>query len=388
MFCALPALAASDSTAAGSPTGDAALQTSGPSFTDLPVDSSLYPAVRYLVGKNILSGFPDGSFRPADSITRAEVARMMVLAKGLTPANGGAQTFSDVPGGHWAYGVIEAAAQDGLLKGYQDGTFNPDGSITRVEATSLLMRLSGGDLTGETVEIADVPAGHWAYRQVATAVQAGLVELPAGNSFNPEVNFQRGEMAKSLSALFTLSPVLRLNELNGKLTVKSGTVTVNGVKVGSAVKVSAGDAIVTGADSKAEITFDDGSGFLLMPGTEFAITTAQGFNYMKKDGTAGVAVDKLTIDLKKGNIFGALASRYDNNNNTAFLDGRIPCCSPRLIYRPASCWPRERARRPGGMSLTRRGREWKSTCPGAWPQSGEPSGVAWLPPAVRAAPTC
>ncbi|MDF9409626.1 MAG: Cellulosome-anchoring protein precursor [Pelotomaculum sp. PtaB.Bin013] len=320
LSCALPALAATDPAAAGSSASDAVLPTGSPAFTDLSVSDPLYPDVRYLAGKNIISGFPDGSFRPADSITRAEAAKMMALAKGLTPASGGAQTFSDVPGGHWAYGVIEAAAQNGLFKGYPDGTFNPDGSITRAEAIALLMRLSGGALTDKTVEIADVPAGHWAYQQVATAVQAGLVELSADKSFKPDVIFQRGEMAKSLSALFTLSPVLRPNDLTGKLTVKSGTVKVNGTKVENSVKVGAGDVIATSANSKAEIAFDDGSGFLIMPDTEFTITTAKGFNYMKKDGAAGVAVDKLTVSLKKGNIFGALASRYDNNK-TASLNG-------------------------------------------------------------------
>ncbi|HWP96361.1 MAG TPA: S-layer homology domain-containing protein [Syntrophomonadaceae bacterium] len=304
---------ASDSASAA----DQQIQTGNTSFADLPPNNSLYPYVHYLQGKNIISGFPDGSFRPTDSITRAQAAQMNVQTKGLTPATGG-QTFSDVPTEYWAYGAIEAATKTGLFAGYPDGTFKPDGQITRAEAITLLMKLSGGALSDKTIDIKDLPADHWAYRPVATAVQAGLVELSASNCFQPDGYYQRGEMAKSLARLFTLSPVLRSNVLPGELVVKSGTVIINGATMEGTIKVKAGDVITTGTNCQAQISFDDGSSLLIKPNTELAITTARGFNYMKQDGTAGVAVDKLIVSLKKGNIFGALATPYESDGTSAY----------------------------------------------------------------------
>ncbi|MEN6487417.1 MAG: S-layer homology domain-containing protein, partial [Smithella sp.] len=304
-----------------------------PVFTDLPADNPLYPFVRYLIDKGIINGFPDGTYRPLDSVTRAEAAKVMALAKGLQEVKGGTPTYSDVPAGYWAFGAIEAATKAGLFKGYPDGTFSPDGAITRVEAITLLMNLSGGELSSKTIEIGDVKSDNWAYKQVVTAVETGMVQLSADKLFKPGQEFKRDDLARSLSEMFTLSPVLRAADLTGKLTVKKGKVTVTGSdgstqEVSGETKLGAGFKIVTGNQGQAEITFDDGSGILIEANTEIAIKKSNGFNYMHKDGSPGVAVDKLEADLKKGKIFGALATRYDNaqntgSNKTAFLGGPL-----------------------------------------------------------------
>lgn len=246
----------------------------------------------------------------------------MALAKGLSEVKGGSPTFSDVPAGYWAFGVIEAATKDGLFKGYPDGTFNPEGAITRAEAITLLMNISGGALSNKAMTIGDVGPEHWAYRQVVTAVEAGLVELPADKLFKPDQEFRRGELARSLSVMFTLSPALRNTDLTGRLVVKKGKATVTGSdgvanKVEGETKVGAGVKITTGDKTQADISFDDGSGIQLEANAEITIDKAIGFNYMKKDGSPGVAVDKLVIKLKNGRIFGALASRYTEETQPA-----------------------------------------------------------------------
>ncbi|OPX81407.1 MAG: Cellulosome-anchoring protein precursor [Pelotomaculum sp. PtaB.Bin013] len=287
--------------------------------------------MRYLAEKGIISGFPDGTFRPTESLTRAQAAKVMVLTKNLSEVKEISPTYQDVPADHWAFGVIEAATKAGLFTGYPDGTFNPDGVITRAEAIALLFRLSGGALSDKKVEIGDVATGHWAYRQVATAIEAGLVELPSDKLFQPDLAFRRGDLARSLSAMITIGPDLRTAALTGKLTVKKGKVTFttgDGVshEVGGEEQISAGTKVATDNQGKAEITFDDGSGMLLEANTIIEITKAEGFTYMRQDGSPGVAVDKLVVKLKQGNIFGALASRYDNpaqttgEKKTAFFD--------------------------------------------------------------------
>jgi hypothetical protein len=159
----------------------------------------------------------------------------------------------------------------------------------------------------------------------------GQLGLPAGSNssqggaygdvldgmFRPGEAFSRGEMAKGLAVLFSIGPALRSCVLTGELTAKSAEVTVNGIAVEETITVGAGDVIVTGTNGKAEISYDDGSGFLINPNTEISITASKGLNYMKEDGSSGITVDKLSVSLKIGSIIGALSSRHTAGSSDA-----------------------------------------------------------------------
>jgi uncharacterized repeat protein (TIGR02543 family) len=292
-----------------------AVQAESIVFTDLTADMPLMLCANYLYDKGIFSGFPDGSFRPAESLTRAQAARIVDLAGSIPISDDSTPTFSDVSPSHWAYGEIEAAVNAGLLTGYPDGTFKPDSTITRAEAVILLLNLSKEELSQGKRYISDVSTDNWAYPYIETAIEAGLVEMADDSTFQPDLAMRRGEMARGVSAMLTLSPSLRSAELTGMLTVKNGSVTLitGGTehKLTGEILIGTGSTIITGSDSQAEIIFDDGSGILIDENTEIAITKSSGFSYMRQNGTAGVAVDKLTVKLVKGRIFGGLASHNE-----------------------------------------------------------------------------
>lgn len=295
------------------------VQSGGPSFSDLSVSSPIYPYVRYLASKGMIRGYPDGTFQPENGLTRAQAVRLIILAKGLQPFEDTKPYFRDVPKNYWAYSDIEAAVKAGLITGYPDGTFKPDKPITRAEAVSLLLKLSSGGLSDDNMAVADVSPENWVYRQVVTAVEAGLAELSVDKLFSPDVIFTRSDMAKFLSAMFTLSPDLRDAVLTGTLVVKKGQVTIvegDGTShtANSDTVIGTGMTIITGDQSQAEITYEDGSGIMLDADTEIGITRSGGFNYMNEEGQPKVAVDKLIIKIKKGKIFGALATRYENGS--------------------------------------------------------------------------
>ncbi|MEI6509685.1 MAG: PQQ-binding-like beta-propeller repeat protein [bacterium] len=109
-------------------------------FPDLSVDYWAYPSIASLVQRQVLRGYPDGSFRPAGLVTRAEFAKMFVLSFGMQPAEGSHVTFPDVPPTHWAYGFIESAVVYGLIEGYPDGTFQPEGRVTMAEGLTMIVR--------------------------------------------------------------------------------------------------------------------------------------------------------------------------------------------------------------------------------------------------------
>ena len=103
-------------------------------FTDLPFASDDH-CIASLSVIGLLRGYEDGSFRPDNPISRAEC---VVLLSRPIEVPAGSSTFSDVPETHWASSAISAGTSAGWLSGYPDGTFRPDQNITRLEAVKMI----------------------------------------------------------------------------------------------------------------------------------------------------------------------------------------------------------------------------------------------------------
>ncbi|HQD74889.1 MAG TPA: S-layer homology domain-containing protein, partial [Bacillota bacterium] len=103
--------------------------------------------VRRLASLGVIAGYPDGTFRPEEPVTRAEFAKMIVVMLGLENAanlmKGQAVSFSDVSATHWASGYINVAEMKGVVNGYPDGTFKPEASITYAEALKMILTAMG-----------------------------------------------------------------------------------------------------------------------------------------------------------------------------------------------------------------------------------------------------
>ncbi|MCX5973477.1 MAG: S-layer homology domain-containing protein, partial [Coprothermobacterota bacterium] len=100
-------------------------------------------AIRAAVAAGIVTGYPDGSFQPDREVTRAEEAAMLVRIKKLAEVRPSAPSFTDVATGYWGFGFIEQAKAQGLITGYPDGSFRPDQTSTRGEACTMISRLPG-----------------------------------------------------------------------------------------------------------------------------------------------------------------------------------------------------------------------------------------------------
>jgi S-layer homology domain len=98
------------------------------------------PFIKVLIDKNIIVGYPDGTFKPDQSITRAEFAALLNKAFELPPIRESI-TFSDVPTNYWAAAVIDKAYRSGFLAGYPNNTFAPNQNIIRIES---LVSLANG----------------------------------------------------------------------------------------------------------------------------------------------------------------------------------------------------------------------------------------------------
>ncbi len=140
-------------------------------FTDVDSDSWYNEAISTLVEAGVLSGYEDGSFRPDQPVTRAELAAILVRVQGNGISEGNT-TFSDT-NGHWAEGYIASAVTAGLVYGYEDGSFRPNRSITRAEAVTmmnrLLMRSPMDSSYVGNVSFTDVQSSDWFYGDVMAA---------------------------------------------------------------------------------------------------------------------------------------------------------------------------------------------------------------------------
>ena len=146
-----------------------------PNFTDTP--SGWYnKAINAVVRAGLMQGYPDGTFKPNEKITRAEFAQMI---KSIDNANGSVAPFEDVKG-HWAEDAINQAYGNGRIKGYPDGTFKPNASITRAEAVTIANSLFDRKLDGQGLveklknpsaikTYSDLNASHWGYYEILEA---------------------------------------------------------------------------------------------------------------------------------------------------------------------------------------------------------------------------
>jgi hypothetical protein len=116
-------------------------------------------AVVKLASLGLLKGYSDGTFKPLGNITRAEFAAVVVRALGYESSAKlltNAPLFSDCAGAQWAWGYINVATSQSIIKGYPDGTFKPNANVTVAEAVTMLVRALGY----ENKAIGSWPAGH------------------------------------------------------------------------------------------------------------------------------------------------------------------------------------------------------------------------------------
>lgn len=144
----------------------------------------------------LVNGYPDDTFRPDEPITRLQFTVILVRALGLT-GSGATIPFADrdaIPA--WAADAIARAAQHGIVRGYEDGTFRPEATITRAEVATMVAGAIGLPLTDANPPFADAAAiPEWARPYVTAVHAAGLMQGQAGNRFAPTVATTRAEAA-------------------------------------------------------------------------------------------------------------------------------------------------------------------------------------------------
>ena len=145
-----------------------------------------------------IAGYPDGTFKPDNSITRAEFVVMVNKAMGYNKR--GNAYFSDVSAAHWAYAEIMKGVEAGYITGNGDGTFRPDAPVTRQEAAVMISKILGLDQdyasAAKYVDYRYIPS--WAAGYVGAVSKAGIMTGYPDGDFKSDRVLTRAESVVSL----------------------------------------------------------------------------------------------------------------------------------------------------------------------------------------------
>lgn len=202
-------------------------------FSDIPDDSWYTVQVNALAAAGILEPYPDGGFHPGEYTTRAQLAYWLATISGETYTT--APTFSDVPEDYWAYDAIALAQEKGWVAGYPDGTFGPERSISRAETVVLINRFTGRTPDLYTIDSSDsvrffpdVEIGCWYYYAVVEAATAHTAHYEPNDPMEHWIDPQPGYTPQFSDGFYLFYGNIFAVE-NGAYVRTAGTHTLNNI---------------------------------------------------------------------------------------------------------------------------------------------------------------
>ncbi|MBD1919662.1 DUF3370 family protein [Microcoleus sp. FACHB-831] len=174
---------------------------STPGFTDIQSHWGK-ECISQMAPRKLVSGYPDGSFRPDSTITRAEFAVLMLNAFPNAPIKRSAASFKDVPATHWAYKATQDAYRRGFFSGYPGGLFQPSQPIPRSQAIGVLAGAMNYSIPENPTAVlgqyfndaAQIP-GYAKNAIAAASIASMVVNYPNIKQLNPNRTATRGEVA-------------------------------------------------------------------------------------------------------------------------------------------------------------------------------------------------
>jgi serine protease Do len=150
--------------------------------------------IEYLANLNIIKGYQDGTFRPTATVTRLQAVQMILRGLGVTIENVPNVSFKDLKPGEYGYDEVAMAVKLGFVSGKNDGSFDPYGKLTRAQMAKMFA--TAFNLAGKhSTDFTDVKQGHWAYDYVhALAANEVTTGYPDG-SFRPNDPIKRMHFA-------------------------------------------------------------------------------------------------------------------------------------------------------------------------------------------------
>lgn len=171
-------------------------------FDDVDFGDDNAEAISFLETNGIVSGYPDGSFKPNNPLNRAELMKILVEGAGYNPdADEYKNCFPDVTY-DWYAKYVCFAEERGWVEGYDDGFFKPENYVNKVEAIKMILEVLDIDLETASAEVyTDVEMGQWYTNYINTAYEWGLLEEDADSYYYPGHEITRGSVSENLYRL-------------------------------------------------------------------------------------------------------------------------------------------------------------------------------------------
>lgn len=232
--------------------------------TAVPTSSTTMKSdMRLAIDNGAVEGYGDADYRGASPVTRAEVATMINRAAKLKSADSASVTFTDLA--NWQKQAVANAVAAKLISGFADGTFHPDASVTRQELAELIVKaITGGNLPSVNENVLNYFKDSDAIAKesrpyVAYAVISGIFSPTLDGNFNPTAAVTRDEVAKALKPiLFKVVDILTTNDIHGKIEVgfdkkrnqgQGGIETLGGIVTDFRAVNPEGTVVVDGGDA-------------------------------------------------------------------------------------------------------------------------------------------
>ena len=263
--------------------------------------------------KGYISGYPDGTFKPDNSITRAEFVVLVNKAMGYTKK--GNAYFKDLSSSHWAYNEIMKGVSAGYISGDASGTFRPDDPVSRQEAAVMISKIldlgKNPAAAAKFVDYRFIPA--WSVGYVGSVTDAGIMSGYPDGDFKADRVLSRAEAVVSLDGVskydgktekedYTLTATMLSNKtIDGDLIIssdlKTKSVKLDNVTVKGAVIVKGGASVTANDCDIKNLEMDcDGTGFISKGSTTVKNTTFKESGSIQGDGYDTVTVDKELSD--------------------------------------------------------------------------------------------
>ncbi len=160
--------------------------------------------IQSLAEREVVNGYPDGTFKPDQAITRAELAKIISKAFNYQPVKDSSIADTD---GHWAAAYMNALAGQKVMNSFSDGKFQPEKTVSRAQLTTFMARILNlakpEEKFGEdwSASFADVPTDHWAFRYIELGNKFGLLPPEYKTQFHPDQAVTRAEAAWMIQAM-------------------------------------------------------------------------------------------------------------------------------------------------------------------------------------------
>ncbi|MGI5921996.1 MAG: S-layer homology domain-containing protein, partial [Syntrophomonadaceae bacterium] len=202
--------------------------------------------IESLVEQNVVSGYPDNTFKPDNPVTRVEF--MVMANRAFSFTNTANIDYSDVPADAWYAPEVAKAKAAGYISGYQDGSMKPNNQISRQEAAAMIARALQLDTTGDIplnfTDAASIPT--WSKNAIAAVAKAGCISGYPDGTFKATNSITRAEAVIMLSRSMAVIAPTTTYDKAGTYGPETGKATVEGNVTISAPGVVLQNTEITG----------------------------------------------------------------------------------------------------------------------------------------------